>query len=125
MAKIKGSEQFQSTCVEKLQSVLKKHGFTQAQFQRHKNETAYYTARFNFNDRPHEIEVYEEGPVMHAGEQLFEAYRSEEFESEEALIAGFSRRLDRYLDGGPWENPEEVSLSDWLERLKFWRRWTS
>ncbi len=42
-----------------------------------------------------------------------------EFESETALIEGFASRLDRYLSGGPWAEPDEKSFGESLtEKLR-------
>lgn len=90
--------------------MLSKHGYGDVSFDYVVGDLASYTARIDFKGRQHKIEVYEDGPVMLSGEQLFEPYLREEFDSEEALREGFATRLDRYLGGGEWEGPDEPSL---------------
>lgn len=116
MVVIEGSRAFQQSCVERLQEVLATHGYNEVAFEYITRGHPYYLARLDFENRAHEIEVYEDGPVMHRGEELFEPYMSEEFESEAALREGFATRLDRYLSGGPWEGPDEPGLWESVRR---------
>jgi hypothetical protein len=95
--------------------VLAKQGYGDMGFKYVTNGLPRYVAEIDFQGRPHKIEVYETGPVMLSGKQLFEAYMPEEFESEEALRESFAMRLDRYLGGGEWEGPDEPGFWESLK----------
>ena len=124
MAIIEGSPEFQLSCVALLRRLLEKHGYGAVRFDYFPNDNPRYVAKIDVRGQQHEIEVYQTGPVMVAGAQLFEPYMPEEFESEAALEQGFATRLERYLDGGAWEGPDELGfLGSVVKRLsKFIRR---
>lgn len=105
--RIRGSRELQDACAARLAEVLTRNGYDEIRFEYRTDGVPRYAAGFEFQGKEHEIEVYEDGPVMTSGGQLFESYLPEEFESEEALLDGFSERLDRYLAGGEWKGPRE------------------
>lgn len=107
MVLIQGSREFQKSCVARIREVLARRGYGDVHFKYVANGLTYYVAEIDFQGRQHEIEVYEDGPVMHSGKYLFEPYMHAEFESEGALREGFATRLDRYLGGGDWAGLDE------------------
>lgn len=104
---IQRSREFQESCVSSIREVLARHGYGDVKFEYVTGDLPCYVAELEFQGNQHEIEVYEDGPVMLSGKQLFESYMPEEFESEEAFREGFAMRLDRYLGGGDWAGPDE------------------
>jgi hypothetical protein len=58
--------------------------------------------------------------VTPVAQSYFESYTDEEFSSEQALIHGFTARLERYLSGGAWADPNEGSVSDSIRER--WKR---
>lgn len=72
------------------------------------------SGQFRHQGRLHEIMIDDDNVVMLAGKQLLECYMPAEFESAESLIASFSERLGRYLDGGAWAGPNEKGIRELL-----------
>lgn len=116
---IQGSREAQDSYVERIREVLARHGYGDVPFEYLTNGLPRYVAEIDIQGKPHEIEVYETGPVMLSGKQLFEPYMREEFQSEEALREGFALRLDRYLGVGEWRGPDEPGF--W-QAVKLWFR---
>ncbi len=120
---------FQETCARRVAEVLSRHGFASTIFVAGEGTSSWYWTAFQFHQKEHRIEIYPKIVVMHQDEDqlYFECYMNDEFESEAALIKGFSTRLDRYLGGGTWEGPEEKGFLEVvkgkIERL-FGRRET-
>lgn len=103
---------FQQTCILRIQEVFSRHKLEVPLFIPGEGSFGWYWATFSLEGQEHRIEVYPDIVVMHRGESYFECYMDEEWKSEEALIAGFATRLDRYLSGGPWAGPGEKGLPD-------------
>ncbi len=116
MALIQGNREYQAACVERLLEVLRRNGYAEVRFEYRSDGLPRYVARFELQGKEHQIEVYDNGPVMTRGEQLFESYMPREYESEEALREGFAARLDRYLSGGEWAGPDEPGLWESVKR---------
>lgn len=112
---IQGSRTFQASCVERIRGVLAEHGYADVTFVRRTDGRFRWVASFVFQGKRHKIEVYEDGPVMLCGKQLFEPYQPEEFQDKQALREGFATRLDRYLSGGSWEGPDEAGVWESLK----------
>lgn len=116
MSTAQGSREHQAACVETLLEVLRRNGYADVRFEYQSDGLPRYVARFEFQGREHQLEVYDSGPVMTSGAQLFESYMPGEYESEEALREGFAARLNRYLSGGEWAGPDEPGLWESVKR---------
>ena len=114
---LEGGPEFQALCVTRLGEVLAANGFGKVPFEYVEGDLGCYAAQFVLLGKRYEIEVYETGPVMLCGEQLFESFMPEEFESDEAHREGFVTRLERYLGGGPWDDYERIGLWRRFKRL--------
>lgn len=99
-AKSPGSS-FQELAVRHLRTVLDKRGFTTTFRQAASGERP-LVATFVHGGKAHEIEIFEDSVVMTSGRQLFEIFLRDEFGSSEIEITSFTKRLDRYLQGGEW-----------------------
>ena len=64
----------------------------------------------------YEIAIFLDDVVMYHEDQIFEVYLHRERKSEETLIAGFASRLNRWLEEGKWEEPDEVDFITMLKR---------
>lgn len=69
----------------------------------------------------HDVVMYEgtflKGKRCASGSDLFEAYLRSELENDETHISGFTRRLARFLRGGPWSESDEGPISRLLSRI--------
>lgn len=104
------NDQFFAAAESQIAEVLLAHGL-HVEFQTDDRKPP--AVRYVTFDRPegkYEISIWPNDITMTLGarEQLFECYLSREWVSDAALIAAFSRRLDRFLSGGPWEEPDET-----------------
>ena len=102
---------FQAAAIEKIMAVLEKKE-AGPKFQLDAGARKTFWTSFQFNGDEHILAIYEDNINMTQGPNLYESYMPEEFKSDEALIEGFTTRLQRYLSGGGWAGPREKGLPD-------------
>lgn len=97
---------------------MRQHGLpSEFHFKVGKGVTAWTT--FEWRGDEYDLAVFPDNVNMREGGSLFECYLTREFKNDAALIDSFAKRLDRYLSGGPWEEPDE---SDPGPIVRFFRR---
>ena len=109
---------FKEAAVKRLNQVLHAHGVTEGAFEEVAPDHLRRVVRLQ--GKKFVIGVTTGMVVMEStdGRCRYEPLLRQEFSSGQAMIDGFATRLDRLLDGGPWELPDEVdSLVDKLIRL--------
>src|ERR1700680_2005804 len=102
----KQAQAFDALAEKEILAVLARHGVKHSDFRTSDRNRKVRYATFERGDGEFEIVICENITMTH-GKQLFECYLNREFTNDDALIGGFTRRLDRFLSGGPWREPDE------------------
>ena len=104
MTTLNASPGLQRLCLDSIIGVLEEHGYPspRASFHLVENDLRRYVAEIEIRGEPHQIEVYEQQPVMLKGKSLFELELRHEFLDEATVAKSFAARLDRYLKSGEW-----------------------
>jgi len=101
---------FMDVAEERITRTLQAHGFD-VKFERiERQRDSWRYCEFRRACVSYSISIYKQDITMTAGEhdeQLFECFLKREYVTAEVLIESFAGRLDRYLSGGLWEEPDE------------------
>ena len=109
---------FKEAAVKRLNQVLSAHGITEGAFEEAGPDHLHRFVRHKGEEFVIFVTTGLVGMESRDGRCRYEPLLRQEFSNGQAMIEGFATRLDRLLDGGPWELPDEVdSLVDKLIRL--------
>lgn len=98
---------FQDNAERCLRAVLAKHSI-HIEFTSTSGKDPIRSGSFETSRGKYEITITDDIAMTRGDdEELFECFLPREYEDDQVLMESFARRLDRYLSGGPWEEPDE------------------
>lgn len=103
---------FQTSARTALDRVLAAHDIAVPAWEERRDGLLRMQGNFEAYGRTHEVYIYHDQITMTSGQQLFENYLTHEFETDEAHIAAFATRLDRYLTSREWAGENEPGPFD-------------
>lgn len=107
---------FQVRCLAATLDITKAHGLSEPRYRYVESKFPHYFMSITVRGQEYEIAIFLDDVVMYHEDQIFEVYLHRERKSEETLIAGFASRLNRWLEEGKWEEPDEVDFITMLKR---------
>ncbi len=97
---------FQKTATTVFGEILHQHDILSPFDTKGEEQPTVWTS-FNYGGRGYTLAVFPRDTNLREGPNLYECILQSEFRDEETLITSFANRLQRFLDGGPWELPNE------------------